>query len=109
MKKRLDTILLAAALFTVSGAMLAYNLAMLGRDRTVSAVSGTPAENDSVISSAAAKQLDASIEAGALPTDADLVTDSASDSASDAEADAASAVGLVRGYELLPPVVTAPD
>lgn len=92
MKKRLDTILLAAALFTVSGAMLAYNLAMLGRDGTISTVSGEISGNDRVISAAAERQLDASVAAGALP----------------AETDAETEVGLVRDYELLPPAVASP-
>lgn len=38
MKRRLDTILLAAGLFTLSGAVLCYNLATLGGDEIEAAI-----------------------------------------------------------------------
>lgn len=38
MKKRLDTILLAAGLFTLSGAVLCYNLVTLGGDEIEAAI-----------------------------------------------------------------------
>ena len=38
MKRRLDTILLAAGLFTLSGAILCYNLATLGGEEIEAAV-----------------------------------------------------------------------
>ena len=38
MKRRLDTILLAVGLFTLSGAVLCYNLATLGGDEIEAAI-----------------------------------------------------------------------
>lgn len=58
MKRRLDTILLAAGLFTLSGAILCYNLATLGGEEIEAAVRASAKPSGSYLSEAAMAALE---------------------------------------------------
>ena len=58
MKRKLDTILLAAGLFTLSGAILCYNLATLGGEEIEAAVQASAKPAGSYLSEAAMAALE---------------------------------------------------
>lgn len=99
MKRRLDTLLLAAGLFSLSCAVLCYNLAYLHGDELKTAAE---ASKPSTLSYAASK----AIESGAI--EVSLYVDPSNDSDNEyiGSAEASALPGHLHEHELLPPIVT---
>lgn len=92
MRKKIDTIMLAVALFCISGAVLAYNLGTADGDIAVSLSELAGYRRESAISVYSQQAIAAS---EAFETEEAV------------EADNTPSAPL-RTYELLPPIVTAP-
>lgn len=101
MKRRLDTIMLAIGLFTLSGAVLCYNLATLESGVPASAV-----KYGGAISSraAAAIEYEDAVEVAAITNGKNYEADE-TDLSSAAMDKNASESGAVHAGELLPPIV----
>ncbi|MCI8386905.1 MAG: hypothetical protein HFE63_00360 [Clostridiales bacterium] len=96
MKKRIDTVMLAVALFCISGAVLAYNIGTVDGDIAVSLSELAGYKQDNLISSytrmamSDADENPDAIEVGAVPTDPETKD------------------VYNRSYELLEPIIKSP-
>lgn len=98
MKRRLDTLLLAAGLFSLSCAVLCYNLAYLHGDE----LKATETSKPSTLSYAASK----AIESGAIEVSLYASPSNDSDNEYIGSAEASALPGYLHEHELLPPIVT---